>query len=882
MVDGNARDINQSSTLTIRVPLDDLINKWFMVLTFQERKTLEYLYLYSNGFSINAVSRIIGVSSRKVVNFQQRAFKKLRESETYIIAKPLMTLLHTFTVEKADISISESQLEIALQRNFIVGRYAPLGIVRLIFALEEFAEDEKKGHSKKRLESGKVNIALPGHSEPQVSERPEQPFRKPVQTQSSKDITPQQEVINDTGRDTFSDEKTSFLQDDESPIKSLGLSRRVYNALYRGGIRTVGQLASLKAEELLNLRNIGETSLAEIEKQLNDYLSENPHLVYYSKLESSSEELQNKAEENVNFTENAPPISSLNMSRRAYNALVRTDIRTLSQLINLSDAQLEAVKHVGPKTVKEIRIKLKDYLTQNPYVQKQLAIEKPISQSNHLFIAPEVLSQVETIPLNRISIERLGLSTSVNNRLTQQGINTIGQLLQQVDEIVDDGTIEMPFNRYLTWLIEQDEAVWLDEGANNGISPLLIIDLAALTIEEMINAWLDPLSDRQRNVIYGRFGLYGEEWTLQEIGEQLGVSRERVRQIQKKALRTLEYQYQHRRKNQLKPLIAHLHQIFTEQGGLLNNSEIITLLESNDIVRLGNIDPVGTVLLICEMDAHFHYFKKQHFATLSKYSTDAIISVQACFIEILEKELTPIPGDVLLMEFKKTAVYTSYKDWQTDYPDDFFIACLRVHPEIEQLDSGRYTLAKWSKKRLGAIVSVLRKIGEPAHYSVIAEKTNELLPPDQQFSVRDVHSWLGRYSDIFVWVRLRGTYGLKEWGLERDLSYVDACAQILENVGHPLTFEQIMGRLPEVRQFFDESSVLITLGTHERFYTFSNNRYGLAEWTTTQSKADFSDLFGSQLARRQDELDQKNKNAEIDAQKEVDTIRKLGLDFFSD
>ncbi|MCP9881295.1 sigma-70 family RNA polymerase sigma factor [Cyanobium sp. Alchichica 3B3-8F6] len=57
---------------------------------------------------------------------------------------------------------------------------------------------------------------------------------------------------------------------------------------------------------------------------------------------------------------------------------------------------------------------------------------------------------------------------------------------------------------------------------------------------EQLGRWLSHLSDQERQVLHLRFGLEGEErHTLAEIGRQLDVSRERVRQVELKALRKL-------------------------------------------------------------------------------------------------------------------------------------------------------------------------------------------------------------------------------------------------------------------------------------------------------------------------------------------------------
>src|SRR3990172_6890220 len=59
-------------------------------------------------------------------------------------------------------------------------------------------------------------------------------------------------------------------------------------------------------------------------------------------------------------------------------------------------------------------------------------------------------------------------------------------------------------------------------------------------VQRHIDTWLSQLSDKQCAVVERRFGLHGREVaTLEEIGNELGVTRERVRQIQIEAIRRL-------------------------------------------------------------------------------------------------------------------------------------------------------------------------------------------------------------------------------------------------------------------------------------------------------------------------------------------------------
>ena len=59
-------------------------------------------------------------------------------------------------------------------------------------------------------------------------------------------------------------------------------------------------------------------------------------------------------------------------------------------------------------------------------------------------------------------------------------------------------------------------------------------------VNAILDAWVFKLSDKQRAVVERRFGLHGQQrLTLEAIGKEIGVTRERVRQIQLDALANL-------------------------------------------------------------------------------------------------------------------------------------------------------------------------------------------------------------------------------------------------------------------------------------------------------------------------------------------------------
>ncbi|MEO8655441.1 MAG: sigma factor-like helix-turn-helix DNA-binding protein, partial [Ramlibacter sp.] len=60
-------------------------------------------------------------------------------------------------------------------------------------------------------------------------------------------------------------------------------------------------------------------------------------------------------------------------------------------------------------------------------------------------------------------------------------------------------------------------------------------------IERLVDKWVDALSSREREVLAGRFGLHGRELqTLEALSDRLGLTRERVRQVQNEALAKLK------------------------------------------------------------------------------------------------------------------------------------------------------------------------------------------------------------------------------------------------------------------------------------------------------------------------------------------------------
>ena len=80
-----------------------------------------------------------------------------------------------------------------------------------------------------------------------------------------------------------------------------------------------------------------------------------------------------------------------------------------------------------------------------------------------------------------------------------------------------------------------------DHTLGDSMADELAVDPTGVThnheVERLLDSWIDALSQREREVLEGRFGLHDREpETLEVLSDRLGLTRERVRQIQNEAL----------------------------------------------------------------------------------------------------------------------------------------------------------------------------------------------------------------------------------------------------------------------------------------------------------------------------------------------------------
>ena len=106
---------------------------------------------------------------------------------------------------------------------------------------------------------------------------------------------------------------------------------------------------------------------------------------------------------------------------------------------------------------------------------------------------------------------------------------------------------------------------------------------------------------------------------------------------------------------------------------------------------------------------------------------------------------------------------------------------------------------------------VLEKLGRPAHFSDIAEAYNLMWPNDQS-SVGTIHGTLDRATNGIVWIGVRGTYALREWGYKQaDVGLYPLVSQIVKckysETGRPVPFTVIAAEMGKHRKLIKKSSL---------------------------------------------------------------------------
>lgn len=275
-------------------------------------------------------------------------------------------------------------------------------------------------------------------------------------------------------------------------------------------------------------------------------------------------------------------------------------------------------------------------------------------------------------------------------------------------------------------------------------------------LSSTINNLIRDLKPRQKEILAGRFGLAsGKKETLAGLGEKYNITRERVRQLEESALVMVKEALEKEKEaaEHLKSIIKHLEKL----GGLRKDELFISEIKSalND-KKLHH----WHLRFFSEVSEEFFYRSEDRDFYGFWYFDENYINKASSFFSELEKIFTNKKEE--LLEKKKFNDYLLKVTTNKKISDDTGLNYLLVSKKFGQNPYGDFGLSEWEEINPKTINSkaylVLKKHGEPLHFSKLADKINEAGFGGHLARKQTVHNELikdPRFSLVG-----RGTYGL--------------------------------------------------------------------------------------------------------------------------
>lgn len=287
-------------------------------------------------------------------------------------------------------------------------------------------------------------------------------------------------------------------------------------------------------------------------------------------------------------------------------------------------------------------------------------------------------------------------------------------------------------------------------------------DPAAIQINlaDVIEEMFLVLTNKEKNVIVQRFNLDNHSRrTLESIGQQFSVTRERIRQIEKIALGKLRRTVQTTRLNVVNDLAD---KFLNENGGVLLEtklvSEILNAIKSDDTIDANIIRLALSINLNLSKTDKTNV--SEPFWKIKNIDMSLISSVINTGIKVLKRKNDVISESKLVIQIRQLM-----GDKLDHHNDRFIISSLEVDKRLKKTEDG-FGLMIWRHINPRSIRDkayiVLKREKSPLHFVEIANKIVDAGFDKKVVTIQAVHNELIRYEQ-FVLVG-RGLYALKEFG----------------------------------------------------------------------------------------------------------------------
>ena len=235
-------------------------------------------------------------------------------------------------------------------------------------------------------------------------------------------------------------------------------------------------------------------------------------------------------------------IEDLELSIRSYNCLRNAGINSIAELVKKDDRELLALKNFGRKSLREVKDQLQSVFLHQELVGTQG--EKILFTD----LSTVDLTSKEVLRNLNLAVQDLELSTRCRCYLVAAGgIRFVWQLVQVTEpELLKMKNLgrkslneikrtmhSFGFNLGTSLSPEQVEKI---KNYHHVPDSDFLKSWFKKTVHKLSHSPLDFLTERQEQVVRGRTWVTGKKPTFEQLGQLLGVSRERIRNVEKTSL----------------------------------------------------------------------------------------------------------------------------------------------------------------------------------------------------------------------------------------------------------------------------------------------------------------------------------------------------------
>lgn len=339
--------------------------------------------------------------------------------------------------------------------------------------------------------------------------------------------------------------------------------------------------------------------------------------------------------------------------------------------------------------------------------------------------------------------------------------------------------------------------------------------------EEAVAQALDTLKTREASIIRKRYGLgTAKESTLQEIGAELGVTRERVRQIEQQGLLRFREQLS---KGTLADIVRLASEMIRQHGGVIACDTFFSRFLPESQQTPASRQTVRFLLeQLPEVRSVAAERKAASFYATSEAHALAVTQTLPLMVEALEQAKKPMNTAALLTSFTTNAASEGIRYLVTE---PFLESALEIGKDFVEAPDDAWGLAVWPDINPRNIrektLFVLKKTGTPLHFKEIADKIRESKFDEKRVTPQAVHNELIN-GDDFVLIG-RGLYALRDWGYIPG-TVADVIRSILNKSDEPVERDQIVDEVLKQRHV-SRNTILINLQEKTSFRRVGEHAY---------------------------------------------------------